>query len=118
LLYHLDLGHEGTAMAKAATKIDSGDVPAKKSDDHDVVHFLRRTLQAHTLDAQPADVLAKLQNLKTALEQQEITLAAWPASASKDRMCAALAKAKDVIAQIVDDFGLAAADHSDVSKAG
>jgi hypothetical protein len=105
-------------MAKAATKTGIGDAAPAKSADHDVVHFLRRTLQAHTLDAQPADVLAKLQNLKTALEQQEITLAAWPASASKDRMCAALAKAKNVIAQIFDDFGLAAADHSGVSKAG
>jgi hypothetical protein len=105
-------------MAKAATKTDVGDEFPTRSDDHDVLNFLRRTLQAHTLDAEPADVLAKLQNLKNALEQQEITLAAWPASASKDRMCAALAKAKSVIAQIVDDFRIAAAEHSDVAKAG
>jgi hypothetical protein len=104
-------------MSKAATKTDVGGAPAAKAGDHDVLHFLRRTLQAHTLDAEPEDVLAKLQNLKTALEQQEITLSAWPASASKDRMCSALAKAKSVIAQIVDDFDMAAARHSAVSKA-
>jgi hypothetical protein len=93
-------------MAKAATK----------TGDPDVLHFLRRTLQAHTLDAEPADVLAKLQNLKTALEQQEVTLLAWPTSASKDRMCAALEKAKNVITQIIDDLARVAEAHSAVSK--
>jgi hypothetical protein len=104
-------------MSKTATKSDFGDVPLAPGAEPDVLHFLRRTLQAHTIDAAPQDVLAKLQNLKNALEQQEITLSAWPASASKDRMCVALARAKTVIAQIVDDFGLAARD-SVVSKAG
>jgi hypothetical protein len=97
-------------MSKAATKTDIGDALQAKTADHDVLHFLKRTLAAHTLDAEPADVLAKLQNLKTALELQEVTLSSWPASASKDRMCAALAKAKAVIAQSVDDFAAAAQD--------
>jgi len=30
----------------------------------DVLHFLTRTLQAHIIDAEPHDVLAKLQNLQ------------------------------------------------------
>ncbi len=105
-------------MSKSAKKNDIGGAILAKAGDHDVLHFLKRTLQAHTLDAKPADVLAKLQNLKIALEQQEVTLAAWPASASKDRMCAALAKAKNVIAVIVEDFAIAARDHRDIAKAG
>jgi len=38
------------------------------------------------------------------LAQKEGTLADWPDSPSKDRICAALAKAKQLVAQIVDDF--------------
>jgi hypothetical protein len=104
-------------MSKAATKNDIGGALPAAGGDHDVLHFLRRTLQAHTLDAEPGDVLAKLQNLRTALEQQEITLSAWPASASKDRMYAALETAKTVITQIVDDFTMAAGARSAVHKA-
>jgi hypothetical protein len=81
---------------------------AKSSDvaptNGDVLHFLTRTLQAHILDAEPRDVLKKLQNLKAALAQQEGTLADWPDSPSKDRICTALAKAKRLVAQIVEDF--------------
>lgn len=69
----------------------------------DVLHFLTRTLQAHLLDAEPRDVLAKLQNLKAALDRQEATLLEWPDSASKNRICDALAKAKHLVAQIVDE---------------
>jgi hypothetical protein len=105
-------------MSKAATKTDIGGALLAKAAEHDVLHFLRRTLQAHTLDAEPAAVLAKLQNLKIALEQQEVSLSAWPASASKDRMCAALAKAKNVIALIVEDFAIAAQERSGIAKAG
>jgi hypothetical protein len=94
-------------MSKAAKLTDSGDAPSSGAADQDVLHFLTRTLQAHTLDAEPQDVLAKLQNLKRALDQQEITLAEWPDSPSKDRICAALAKAKTVVAQIVAEFGAA-----------
>jgi hypothetical protein len=70
----------------------------------DVLHFLTRTLQAHCLDAQPQDVLEKLQNLQKALDQQQVTLLNWPASPSKDRICEALSKAKSEIAQIVNQF--------------
>jgi hypothetical protein len=94
-------------MSNAAKLSDSGDAPLSETADHDVLHFLTRTLQAHTLDAEPRDVLAKLENLKRALDQQEATLSAWPDSASKDRICAALAKAKNVVAQIVDEYRVA-----------
>ncbi len=57
-----------------------------------------------TLDAEPQHVLMKVQNLKDALAQQEQSLSAWPDSPSKQRMCAALARAKRQVAQIVDDF--------------
>jgi hypothetical protein len=73
--------------------------------DQDVLHFLSRTLQAHCLDAEPQYVLTKLKNLQSALSQQEITLADWPDSPSKERICAALAKARNVVSQIVDDLG-------------
>jgi len=85
-------------IARAACENSQG------GQDGDVLHFLTRTLQAHILDADPAAVLAKLQNLKVALAQQEGTLADWPDSPSKERICAALAKAKRLVAQIVDDF--------------
>jgi hypothetical protein len=94
-------------MSNAAKPTDSGDTPLSEAADHDVLHFLTRTLQAHTLDAAPRDVLAKLENLKRALDQQEATLSAWPDSAGKDRICAALAKAKNVVAQIVDKYRVA-----------
>ncbi len=84
----------------------SGVAPAqlRDSEDGDVLHFLSRTLQAHVLDAEPQHVLAKLQTLKDALTQQEKTLSAWPNSPSKERICAALAKAKRQVTQIVADF--------------
>jgi hypothetical protein len=104
-------------MSKTAKITDIGNAPLSSAADQDVLHFLRRTLQAHTLDAQPEDVLAKLRNLKQALDQQEATLSDWPDSASKDRICAALAKAKNVVAQIVDEFGAAAAEHAGVRNA-
>jgi hypothetical protein len=99
-------------MSKAANLTDSGNAPSSGAADQDVLHFLTRTLQAHTLDGEPRDVLAKLQNLKRALDQQETTLADWPDSPSKDRICAALAKAKNVVAQIVNEFSVTSADRS------
>jgi hypothetical protein len=84
----------------------SGVAPAhlRDSEDGDVLHFLSRTLQAHVLDAEPQHVLAKLQALKDALIQQEKTLSAWPSSPSKERICAALTKAKRRVTQIVADI--------------
>jgi hypothetical protein len=95
-------------MSNTAKLTDIGEAPLSRAADQDVLHFLSRTLQAHILDAEPRDVLAKLQNLKRALDQQEVTLSDWPDSPSKDRICAALAKAKNVVAQIVDDFAFTA----------
>ncbi|MFZ0421609.1 MAG: hypothetical protein WAL80_01895 [Xanthobacteraceae bacterium] len=74
----------------------------------DVLHFLSRTLQAHFLDAQPQDMVAKLRTLRTALDQQEITLSRWPDSPSKARICAALEKAKNLVTQIADEYGASA----------
>jgi hypothetical protein len=97
---------EGISMSKAAKPAERAQTSAsvRDSQDGDVLHFLARTLQAHTLDAKPQDVLAKLQNLRDALAEQESTLAHWPESASKTRICAALAKAKAQVSQIVDEF--------------
>jgi hypothetical protein len=104
-------------MSKAANITDIGDAPLSRAADQDVLHFLRRTLQAHTLDAEPREVLAKLRNLKQALDQQEVTLSDWPDSPSKDRICTALAKARNVVAQIVDEFGAAGAEYPPIRGA-
>jgi hypothetical protein len=93
-------------MSNAAKARNICGTPLARTADNDVLHFLTRTLQAHMIDAEPQGVLAKLQNLKTALEQQETTLSEWPESPSKARICTALAKAKNVVAQIVDDLGV------------
>jgi hypothetical protein len=104
-------------MSRTAKITDIGEAPLSSAADQDVLHFLSRTLQAHTLDAEPREVLAKLQNLKQALDQQEVTLSDWPDSPSKNRICAALAKARNVVAQIVDEFGATATEHSTVRDA-
>jgi len=67
----------GRSMSKAVKTPAMGRVHFQESQDTDVLHFLTRTLQAHILDAEPQDVLAKLQNLKDALAQQERTLSDW-----------------------------------------
>jgi hypothetical protein len=82
-------------------------LPAKAAEG-DVLHFLSRTLQAHFLDTQPQDMVAKLRTLRTALDQQEITLSRWPDSPSKARICAALTKAKNLVTQIADEYGASA----------
>jgi hypothetical protein len=104
-------------MSKTAKLTDMGDAPQRRAADQDVLHFLSRTLQAHVLDAEPQDVLAKLQNLKRALDQQEATLSDWPDSPSKDRICAALTKAKNVVAQVVADFAVTAENSARGAKA-
>lgn len=93
---------------------------AKASTDHrdalsqaaegDILHFLSRTLQAHSLDGEPQGALEKLQTLMIALQQQESTLANWPDSPSKTRMCAALAKARSTVSKIVEDLARKHAD--------
>jgi len=92
----------------AESRLAEARLAEAKTADGDVLHFLTRTLQAHCLDAQPQDVLEKLQNLQKALDQQQVTLLNWPASPSKERICEALSKAKNVIAQIVDELAATA----------
>jgi hypothetical protein len=109
--------YRGRTMPKAAKKIDVDIAPSiapKKAADGDVLHFLTRTLQAHFLDSEPQDMLAKLQNLKDALDRQETTLAAWPDSPSKERICTALAKARALVAEIVDQFANTAQQQPDM----
>jgi antitoxin component HigA of HigAB toxin-antitoxin module len=90
-------------MSKAAKASIAGENPSRRPPERDVLHFLTRTLKAHCLDAEPQDMLEKLENLKAALDQQENTLADWPDSPSKDRICEALARARALVAQIVED---------------
>ncbi|MFY9694148.1 MAG: hypothetical protein WAK35_10440 [Xanthobacteraceae bacterium] len=95
-------------MSKAAIAIEDDTAPSVRAADNDVLPFLSRTLQAHFLDARPQDVLAKLRNLMIALEQQESTLSGWPDSPSKNRICTALATARDAVSRIVEDLSTAA----------
>ncbi|MFZ3359215.1 MAG: hypothetical protein WCA56_07060 [Xanthobacteraceae bacterium] len=95
-------------MPKTANAAAAINGHLSRAADGDVLHFLTRTLQAHILDAEPQNVLEKLQNLQSALEQQEVTLSDWPDSASKDRICTALAKARNAVSQLVNDLGAAA----------
>lgn len=97
-------------MPKTANAIEQ---PLRRAAESDVLNFLSRTLQAHFLDAKPQEVLAKLRNLEIALQQQENTLSAWPESASKSRICIALAKARSAVAQIVEDLGTTARNGPD-----
>jgi hypothetical protein len=100
-------------MAKTANAIEDYRALSSRSADNDVLHFLSRTLQAHFLDARPQDVLAKLQNLMIALEQQETTLSGWPDSPSKNRICTALATARSAVSRIVEDLSTAARQQPD-----
>jgi hypothetical protein len=100
-------------MSKAVNAIEDYSAPSSRTADNDVLHFLSRTLQAHFLDARPQDVLAKLQNLMVALEQQESTLSGWPDSPSKNRICTALATARSAVSRIVEDLSTAARQQPD-----
>lgn len=100
-------------MSKAVKATEARSEQLSRAVDSDVLHFLSRTLQAHFLDAKPQDVLAKLQNLTAALEQQASTLSDWPDSPSKNRICAALANARSTVSQIVEDLSTAARNQPD-----
>jgi hypothetical protein len=84
-------------------KIEGDRRPAQAAEG-DVLNFLSRTLQAHFIDGEQHGALEKLQTLLVALEKQERTLSDWPDSASKARICAALGKARDTVAKIVEDL--------------
>lgn len=100
-------------MSKAAKAIADHDAALSHGADREVLRFLSRTLQAHLYDAKPQDVLAKLQNLMAALEQQESTLSQWPDSPSKSRICTALANARNAVSRIVDDRNAAVRNQPD-----
>jgi hypothetical protein len=112
------VGLWGRSMSHAVKAIKDHIAPLVHAADNDVLHFLSRTLQAHILDTDSQGVLGKLQNLMIALEQQESTLSDWPDSSSKDRICAALAKARSAVSQIVEDIGGAAQNRPDRRAAG
>jgi hypothetical protein len=91
-------------MAKATTADEDRGASLPQAAESDVLGFLSRTLQAHVLDGESHGALEKLQTLLIALEQQEKTLSGWPDSASKARICAALATARTAVSKIVADL--------------
>jgi hypothetical protein len=107
-------------MKLTAKKTDRSHVPLPSDAGGGMLHFLTRTLQAHCRDSDPQIVLEKLKTLQSALDRQEVTLAHWPDSPSKHRICEDLGKAKTLVAQFVDEFGTAAQKrfaHGDDAKA-
>jgi hypothetical protein len=103
-------------MAQAAKTTDPGGVASQRHTENDVLLFLKRTLQFHSSDGEKDDIFAKLQNLKNALDQQEATLLSWPDSPSKDRIRESLAKAKTLVAQVVDNLDNAAGAPADATE--
>jgi hypothetical protein len=103
----------GRSMSQAAKATEGRSAQLSRAADSDVLQFPSRTLRSNFLDAEPQGVLEKLQSLHIALEQQENTLSDWPDSPSKERICAALAKARNAVSQIVEDLGTAAQMPSD-----
>jgi hypothetical protein len=91
-------------MSKTIKILSERRVASPPAAEGDVLNFLSRTLQAHFIDGEPQGALEKLQTLLIALEKQEQTLSDWPDSASKARICTALAKARDTVARIVEDL--------------
>lgn len=91
-------------MSKATKADEERRASAPQFAEGDILNFLSRTLQAHVIDGEPRGALEKLQTLMIALEQQQRTLSDWPDSASKARICAALAKARDTVAKVVADL--------------
>ena len=103
-------------MSRAPKTTDIGHATFHRLSDSEILLFVARTLQPH-LDADAPDVFAKLQSLKDVLDQQELILLDWPDSSGKDRICNALAKAKDLVAQISGDFAGAASRDAAVRDA-
>jgi hypothetical protein len=95
-------------MARTAKKSELGREPFRRLSDSEILLFVTRTLQPQLDDADALNVFANLQSLKDTLRQQEMTLADWPDCAGKDRMRDALANAKTLVAQIIDDLAGAA----------
>ena len=91
-------------MSKATHADENRRASVPRAAESDVLPFLSRTLQAHVLDGETHGALEKLQTLLIALEQQERTLADWPDSASKARICAALATARTAVSKMVADL--------------
>lgn len=91
-------------MSKATHADENRPASLPRAAESDVLRFLSRTLQAHVLDGETHGALEKLQTLLIALEQQERTLTDWPDSASKARICAALATARTAVSKIVADL--------------
>jgi hypothetical protein len=91
-------------MSSVAKTTDHGRMPFRRLSDSEILLFLTRTLQSDSTATEPSDVFAKLRDLKDTLERQDSALADLTHSAGKDRLCEALAKAKDLVTQIADDL--------------
>jgi hypothetical protein len=104
-------------MSRAAKTTDHGRMPFRRLSDSEILLFLTRTLQSDSTATEPSDVFAKLRDLKDVLERQDNALADLAHSAGKDRLCEALATAKDLVAQISDDLAGAVRQESVARRA-
>jgi hypothetical protein len=91
-------------MSRAAKTTDNGRIPFRRLSDSEILLFLTRTLQPDSAGTEPSDIFAKLRELKDILDRQESALLEWAAAPGKDRLCEALATAKDLVTQIADDL--------------
>jgi hypothetical protein len=107
----------GKRMSKTAKKTDIGREPFRRLSDSEILLFVTRSLRPQLDDADAPNVFAKLQSLKDILRQQEMALPGWPDGAGRERMRDALASAKDLIAQIIDDLAGAARRDAAVGEA-
>jgi len=91
-------------MPKAAKSADFDRGPFHRLSDSEILLFLSRTLRPQFANGQAPTVVAKLQSLKDILDRQHGVVADLPDGAGKDRMRQSVAKANELVAQIVEDL--------------
>lgn len=97
-------------MFKMSKKAEPGRGPFRRLSDSEILLFVTQTLQPRASDQDAPDFSARLQALMEILERQEIDLLNWPDSPSKDRFYASHLKAKRLVAELAENFSIAAND--------
>ena len=91
-------------MSQAVRTTGSDGASSQTPQPNDLLCFLARTLQFHSGESERDNAFEKLKRLKNALDQQETTLLSWPESPSKNRIRETLAKARKLVAEVVEEF--------------
>jgi len=104
-------------MPNAAKAAEIGRGPFRRLSDSEILLLLARTLRPNIDGGELPTVFAKLQRLQDVLDRQDNTLTDIPDGPGKDRMRQAVANAKDLVAQIVEDLADAAGKTSAAAPA-